>query len=101
MNKIRYLPLASKDLENIILYIADNLKNPKAAKDLTYDFDASISQLQKFPYMGKIYQSIHKFTIEYRVIQVNSYLVFYTMVEREIEIHRVIYSKMNLEDLIK
>jgi toxin ParE1/3/4 len=31
---IKYLPLASKDLSNIVSYIADELKAPKAATDL-------------------------------------------------------------------
>jgi len=34
MHKVKYLPLAQKDLRNIIDYIADTLKAPKAVMDL-------------------------------------------------------------------
>jgi hypothetical protein len=32
--KLRYLPLFYEDLENKLLYIANELKNPQAANDL-------------------------------------------------------------------
>ena len=44
--EIRYLPLASKDLYNIVSYIADELKAPKAAMDLLNALDESISRLE-------------------------------------------------------
>lgn len=54
MYKIRYLPLAKKDLTEIITYISDHLKSPKAAMDLLNSFDESISKLGQFPYMRKV-----------------------------------------------
>ena len=39
MHKLKYLPLAQKDLRNIISYIADKLKAPKAAIDLVDTLD--------------------------------------------------------------
>lgn len=44
------MSLAQKDLREIISYIADTLKAPKAAMDLIDALDTSISRLEQFPY---------------------------------------------------
>jgi len=101
MHKLKYLPLAQKDLRNITSYIADNLKVLKAAMDLVVALDNSISRLQQFPYSCKVYQPIEQLEAEYRMLPVKNYMVFYIVTEYEVEIHRIIYAKMNLEKLIK
>jgi toxin ParE1/3/4 len=50
MYKLKYLPLALKDLRGITDYITDTLKAPKAALDLLNSLDDSISMLQEYPY---------------------------------------------------
>jgi addiction module RelE/StbE family toxin len=101
MYKLRYLPLAQKDLWDITSYIADNLKAPKAAIDFVDTLDNSISRLQQFPYSCKLYQPQESLEAEYRLLSVKNYLVFYIVTENEVEIHRIVYAKMNLEKLIK
>ncbi|MBS3969280.1 MAG: type II toxin-antitoxin system RelE/ParE family toxin [Clostridia bacterium] len=102
MYKIKYLPLALKDLRNITDYISDTLKAPKAAVDLIDALDNSISRLAKFPYSCKVYQPIKPLEAEYRLLPVKNYLVFYAVTEHdEVEIHRVIYKRMDLKKLIK
>ncbi len=101
MHKIKYLTLALKDLRDITDYITDTLKAPKAAVDLVDTLDNSISRLQQFPYSCKMYQPIQSLEAEYRILNVKSYLVFYVVTEYEVEIHRIIYAKMNLEKIIK
>lgn len=101
MHKLKYLPLALRDLGDITDYIANNLKAPKAAMDLIDALDNSISRLQQFPLSCKVYQAIKPLEAEYRIMPVQNYLVFYVVAEQEIEIHRIIYAKMNLEKLIK
>ncbi|MHB1652711.1 MAG: type II toxin-antitoxin system RelE/ParE family toxin [Desulfitobacteriaceae bacterium] len=101
MCKLKYLPLAQKDLRDITSYIADNLKAPKAALDLVDTLDNSISRLQQFPYSCKVYQAIEALEAEYRMLSVKNYLVFYVVIEHQVEIHRIVYAKMNLEKLIK
>jgi len=98
MHKLKYLPLAQKDLRNITSYIADYLKAPKAAMDLVDVLDNSISRLQQFPYSCKVYQAIEALEAEYRMLPVKNYLVFYVVTEHDLEIYRIIYAKMNLEN---
>lgn len=101
MLKLKYLPLAQKDLRNIISYIVDHLKAPKAAMDLVDTLDNSILRLQQFPFSCKLYQAMEPLDIEYRMLSVKNYLVFYVVTELEVEIHRIIYSRMNLVSAVK
>ncbi|MGI6307686.1 MAG: type II toxin-antitoxin system RelE/ParE family toxin [Dethiobacteria bacterium] len=101
MYKIKYLPLAQNDLKEIINHISDTLKAPQAAKNLVNAFDTSISRLAQFPYSCRVYQPIKPIETEYRILPVKNYLVFYVVIEYKVEIHRIVYAKMNLEKLIK
>jgi addiction module RelE/StbE family toxin len=98
--KITYLPVALKDLEEIIDYITINLKSPDAALDFITAFDESVSILELFPYSRRVYQPIKNLEYEYRLLPVKNYAVFYSVKEQTVEIHRVIYGKKNLSELI-
>lgn len=101
MHKLRYLPLAQKDLRDIISYIADSLKAPKAAMDLVDALDHSISRLAQLPYSCRVYQPIEPLEAEYRILPVKNYLVFYVASEHDVEIHRIIYAKMDITKIIR
>ena len=103
MYEIVYLPIAKQDIIDIILYISDQLNAPKAAMDLLDAFDHSISLLSEFPYAHKIYRPLRALEVEYRMLPVKNYAVVYTVREQEkvVEIHRVIYARMDLTTLIK
>lgn len=101
MYRLVYLPLALKDLENTVNHIADTLKNPQAAYDLIDTLDKTLGQLQHFPYLGKAYQPVQPIELDYRVLLVKNYLVFYVVTYQTVEIHRVIYKKTDLPNIIK
>ena len=101
MYVIRYLPLARKDLADITNYIANHLKAPKAAMDLLDSMDESISKLKQFPYSCKVYQPIKALTDEYRMLPIKNYAVFYVVKTQVVEIHRIVYSRMDLSEIIK
>lgn len=101
MHKLKYLSLAQKDLRDIIDYIAEILKAPKAAMDLIDLLDSSISRLQQFPYSCRIYQPVKQFEFEYRMLPVKNYLVFYVVNGDEVEIHRIIYAKMDITKIVR
>lgn len=101
MYKLKYLPLAQKDLIGIASYVADNLKAPKAAMDLIDALDCSMRRLQQFPYSCRVYQSIETLATEYRILPVRNYLFFYVVTEDAVEIHRIIYAKMDVKNFIK
>ncbi|MDF9407731.1 MAG: Plasmid stabilization system protein [Pelotomaculum sp. PtaB.Bin013] len=101
MHKIKYIPLALKDLRDITDYITGMLKAPKAATDLLDALDASISRLAQFPYSCRLYQPAQPLEGEYRILPVKNYLVFYVVTELEVEIRRIIYAKMDIAKIIR
>ena len=101
MYRLKYLPLALKDLRDITDYITDALKAPKAAMDLLDALDESISRLEHYPYSCKVYQPIKNTDNEYRFLPVKNYAVFYIVNEEVVEIHRIVYAKMELTKVIK
>lgn len=101
MYRLKYLPLALNDLRDITDYITNTLKAPKAALDLLDTFDESISRLEQYPYSCKVYQPIKDTETEYRFLPVKNYFVFYVVNEGTVEVHRVIYAKMDLTKIIR
>lgn len=101
MFKLHYMPLALEDLRNISDYIVNTLQAPKAAVDLLDAMDESISRLRQFPFSCRVYQPIDYMENEYRILSVKNYLVFYVVSEQVVEIHRVIYAKMDLTKMVK
>jgi len=103
MYEIIYLPVAKQDITGIILYISDQLNAPKAAMDLLDALEHSISLLRDFPYTHKIYRPIKPLVEDYRMLIVKNYAVFYVIREEKkiVEVHRVMYAKMDLTKSIK
>jgi toxin ParE1/3/4 len=98
MYELVYLPVAGEDITDIVLYIADRLKAPKAAMELLDELDNSIALLGDFPYAHRIFHTIKPLKEEYRMVPVKNHAVFYVVREKEkiVEIHRVVYAKMDL-----
>lgn len=101
MHDIRYIPLALEDLVQIISFITDVLKSPQTAMDLIDDFDTSIARLAHYPYSCRLYQTEFLLEAEYRVLPVKNYLVFYVATENEVQIHRIIFAKMDIINILK
>jgi len=101
MIDIVYLPSFQKDLNAIVDYIVCTLEAPQAASNLLDELEKSINDLKVFPLAHRLYRPIKPLTVEYRVLTVKNYLVFYVVLEKAIEIHRIIYKKRNLSQLIK
>ncbi|MDD4627293.1 MAG: type II toxin-antitoxin system RelE/ParE family toxin [Syntrophomonas sp.] len=103
MYEITYLPIAEQDIAEIIIYISNQLKAPKAAIELLDAFDHSIFLLQEFPYAHKIYRLTKPLEEEYRLLPVKNYAVFYVVREQDksVEVQRVVYAKMDLSQILK
>ena len=82
-------------------YIIFTLEAPQAALKLLDELEKSINNLKVFPLAHRLYRPIKPIQTEYRVLTVKNYLVFYVVLEETIEIHRIIYKKRNLSQLIK
>ena len=101
MSEVKYLPSFQQDLNAITEYIMFTLKAPQAALNLLDELEESINNLKLYPLAHRLYRPIKPIQAEYRILTVKNYLVFYIVHEDNIEIHRIIYKKRNLSQLIK
>ena len=102
MYKLEYLPLAQRDMVDIVVYITSELKNPKAAFKLSDLFVSKADGLMEFPYRHGIYLTLKPLKHEYRRIVVKNYNLFYWVEEKKqkVVVARVIYGKRNFEELL-
>ena len=91
--EIKYIDAALKDLEGITDYITNTLHASQAALDFIDEPDKTVEHLKQFPYAYKLYSCDRPLLLEYRVLPIKNYLLFYVVMENTVEIHRVIYSK--------
>jgi plasmid stabilization system protein ParE len=101
MSEIKYLPSFQQELNAIVEYITFTLEAPQAASSLLGELEKAIYNLRDFPLAHRLYRPIKPISTEYRVLTVKNYLVFYVVLGEIIEIHRIIYKKRNLSQLIK
>ena len=103
MYQIEFLPVARQDLTDITLYIAQTLKNEKAAYRLAEELVEAAERLGIFPYANPVYQPLRPLSYEYRRVSVKNYLLFYTADEpgKTVTIHRIIYAKRNYEEWMR
>jgi plasmid stabilization system protein ParE len=78
---IKYLPITEKDLLEIVSYIAEILEAPKAALNLIDEVEKKILELKVNPYSYHLYKPSKPIDIEYRLLRVKNYLVFYVVVD--------------------
>lgn len=96
--KLRYLPIAQDDLISIFDFIAKD--SPDRALAFLEKLDKRIGMLEQQPLLGRVprYQKLKEYG--YRVLIIESYLAFYVVRNKVIEVHRVIHGSRNLDYLI-
>ena len=99
--EIKYLPSFRQELDAIVEYISVTLEAPRAALNLLDELEKSINDLKIFPFAHRRYHPIKPLLTEYRIVTVKNYLVFYVVLEEIIEIHRIIYKKRDLSQLVE
>lgn len=95
MYEVVYLPTARHELEEIVEYLAVELKAPDAALDFIDAIDAMVHGLVDMPYRHPLYHANFRLTHEIRFVPVGNYNVFYAVMEesKTVEIRRVIYQR--------
>jgi addiction module RelE/StbE family toxin len=80
---------ASRDLEEIFKYIANNLSEPLAAEKLIDDLENAIINLEFFPERGAIRQIGLYANKGYRQLFVKNYVIIYKVLNEQREVHVV------------
>ncbi|WP_424429396.1 type II toxin-antitoxin system RelE/ParE family toxin [Poseidonibacter sp.] len=96
--EIKYLPIAEEDLSDIIDYILTD--NPDYAMELLRKFNETISRLENFPNLGVVPKDSFIAQMNYRILIVDAYLVFYVFINDTIEIQRIINGKRKYDYLL-
>jgi len=95
---LRYLPIAQTDLIEIFDFIAQD--NPNRALAFVEKLDKRIGVLAQHPLLGRTPRHPKLQEYGYRVLILESYLVFYIIRGETVEIHRVVHGSRNLDHLI-
>jgi toxin ParE1/3/4 len=97
--KIIYTEESEQDLVNVYRYIAMNLLMPETAKKQIDRIMNAIKGLDELPLRHKLYQDEPWHSKGLRVLPVDSYLVFYIVIEEEktVAIVRIMYGGRNID----
>ena len=92
MYKVVYLPTARRQLEEAVVYIAEELC---AAAALLDGVDEAVRSLMEMPYRYAIYPTLYTMKREVRFIPVKNYNVHYVVDEanKTVEIWRVLHQR--------
>jgi addiction module RelE/StbE family toxin len=101
MYKIHYLPLALDDLKDIVRYISHTLESPRAAENFLSKLDREVLKIAVNPFRCRLYTLSETLKYDYRVLHINNYSLFYVVDNKKIEIHRIIYSRRDIELILK
>lgn len=103
--RLRYLPLFYEDLDEKVTYIAENLKNPKAANDLLDKVEAAV--LERLPVAESFepYHSIRERRYTYYRIYVDHFTIYYIVIDDDpedliMEVRRFLYNGQNQKEMV-
>jgi toxin ParE1/3/4 len=96
--QIRLLRIAEEDFTEIISFIADD--NPNAAEAMAVKIEKNIELLAGNPMLGRIPRDEDIKNLGYRYIIIQNYIVFYTIEERTILVHRILHGARNYKSLL-
>ena len=96
--QIRLLNVAEEDFTEIVSYIAAD--NPSAANTLANKIGKKLELLSDNPKLGRIPRDEEIRNLGYRYIIIQNYIVFYTIDEKTILVHRILHSARNYKTLL-
>ena len=94
--KIIFSSKATEDLRNILVYIAET-NSPNVAFDYVGKIEEAIEKLKEFPFLGKIPLTRSLQLKNFRVLAVDSHLIYYKVNEKDgvIKIYTVKHGRQN------
>ena len=90
---VRFLQEALEDVEEIVLYIAQD--SPQAALRMHDTIIEKATDLAVFPKRGRLVPDKKMTSAGYRVIGVKPYIMFYRIIDRSVFIYRVLHGATN------
>lgn len=94
---VRLLSIAEQDLQEIASYVAG--ENVTAALALADRIEKDLLKLASHPYMGRTPNDGKLAGLGYRFLVVENYLLFYTVSEKTILVHRIIHGARDIPQM--
>ena len=103
MYKLEYLPVARRDMIEIVRYISQELQNPTAADQLAMELIEAGDSITKFPSANPAFIPIRPLKHEYRKLLVQNYFMFYWVdeVKKLVTVARVVYARRDYKRLLE
>ena len=103
--RLSYLPLFYEDLDEKITYIAEKLKNPKAANDLLDKVESAIMERLPVAESFEPYHSVRERRYSYYRIYVDNYIIYYVVIDDDpndlvMEVRRFLYNGQNRDNIV-
>lgn len=95
---VRYLPAAEADLTEVYRWILKD--SASRAATFLARLDERIGRLSIHPRLGRVPRHPRLREAGYRVVVIDSYLVFYILRGPTVEIHRVIHGSRSLDAIV-
>lgn len=96
--KIRLLKIAEEDFTEIIEFIAAD--NPTAADKVATKIESNLKLLSENPLLGRIPRDKEVRSLGYRFLIVHGYIIFYTIENKTIYIHRILHGARNYKFIL-
>ena len=98
--RLSYLPLFYEDIDEKVTYIAEKLKNPKAANDLLDKVESAIMERLPLSESFEPYHSVRERRYSYYRIYVDNYIIYYVVIDDDpndliMEVRRFLYNGQN------
>jgi len=90
---VRFLQEALEDLEEIVLYIAQN--NYQAAINMHDTIIEKADSLTIFPKRGRLVPDRKMAAAGYRMLRIKPYIAFYRVIDRNVFIYRILHGATN------
>ena len=90
---VRFLQEALDDLEEIVLYIAQD--SPQAALRMHDEIVERANDLTVFPKRGRLVPYEKMAAAGYRMLAIKPYIAFYRVIDRNVFIYRVLHGATN------
>ena len=96
--QIRFLKIAEEDFTEIVSYIAAD--NPKAANAIATKIEKNLELLSENPLLGRVPRDEEIRKLRYRYLIVQNYILFYTIENKTIYIHRILHSARDYKSIL-
>jgi len=96
--QVRLLSIAEEDFTEVISFLAAD--NPTAADAIANKIEKNLELLSENPNLGRIPREEEIRNLGYRYLIVQTYLIFYTIEERTIFVHRILHGARNYKTLL-